>query len=223
MGQYSSHPVARLKLGRFQFERGVLTIPAEDEPEFDKLLAAQPATIRGRVKKVSVDAANRVAASFKQSRMYAGIDTTRNTIEAIDPRLGAAALAEQAGLEHANVLQPGASKDKETDGNSEPQSPFGTPHDAIDFVDGDEERRLERNNPVQVSLNAVGGTNGSDVSATGASVAEEESAKIAASPDSTKSTKTGDEPAAEPAKPLLFGKALDSAQKPADSQGKGEK
>ena len=92
MGQYSSHPVARLKLGRFQFERGVLVVHAEEEAEFDTLLASQPATIRGRVHKVSVDAAERVAASFKQSRMYAGIDTTMNTIQAADGQQGAAGL-----------------------------------------------------------------------------------------------------------------------------------
>lgn len=216
MGQYSSHPIARLKLGRFQFERGVLSLDATDETEFDKLLATQPVTIRGRVHKISVAGAERVAASFKQSRMYAGIDTTHNSVQAVDPAAPAHVLADELGLPHANLTQPGASKDKLTDGNSEPQSQFGTKHDMIDFVDGDEERRFERSNPVQVSLNAVGGTNGSDVAATGESVAIEESAKIAASPDSTKVGAVPAQEAPVTSKPLLFGK-------PADSQGLGEK
>jgi hypothetical protein len=48
---YSSHPIARLKIGPYQFERGVLKLNREDAAAFDEVLAEQPAPIRNGVKK----------------------------------------------------------------------------------------------------------------------------------------------------------------------------
>ncbi len=139
--------------------------------------------------------------------MSRGISTTAESVEAPDPNAG----------DHANPMHPGASKDKLTDTNSEPESPFGTKHDMIDFVDGDGERREERNTPVQVSLNAVGGTTGSDVNATGESVAEDETARnIATGKVMGTTTKT---PNPDATGVLDRKEFKDSLDKPADEVG----
>ena len=175
MGSYTSHPVDKFKIGRFQFERGVLNLDEKDSKEFDELLAAQPISVSRKVKKLDSSMADQIAKAFQRGRMSQGVDTTANSVEALDPNRSATALEKDAGLEHANLRHPGASKDKLTDGNAEPE--FGPEQDLIDPFDGDNERRLERNNPVEMSRQVAGNTTGSDQHATGESVAQEETAK----------------------------------------------
>lgn len=79
---YSSHPIAKYRIGRFQFERGVLTLEDADAEEFDALLATQPQTVKRRIKKADQAAAESIARSFLQSRMVAGVDTTANSVAA---------------------------------------------------------------------------------------------------------------------------------------------
>jgi hypothetical protein len=193
----------------------VLKLNREDAAAFDEVLAEQPAPIRNGVKKSTQADAERIAASFLQSRKTQGIDTTANSVAAGGP---GSTLTGDEGLEHANPLHPGASKDKETDGSAEPE--FGPELDKIDSTDGDDERKLERNTPVQESLQAsVGGTTGSDPDATGASVAEEESARNQAAPQTEESAKLQEVSAAsaatpEPTTKKLFGIGKGSGDKP---------
>lgn len=79
---YSSHPIAKYRIGRFQFERGVLTLEGADVEEFDALMTTQPQTVKRRIKKANQAAAESIARSFLQSRMVAGVDTTANSVEA---------------------------------------------------------------------------------------------------------------------------------------------
>lgn len=204
---YSSHPIARFKMGRFQFERGVLKLNAEDSAEFDEQLAAQPAMIRNRIKKSTQADADRIARSFLQSRKTQGIDTTANSVGSGTGEAGS----------HANPMHPGASKDKETDGSAEPE--FGPENDKIDPFDGDMERRVERNTPVQMADQVAGINSAGDLGATGASVAEEESAPAGAVQDekAAESQERSQEAAETPAKPLFgLGKKANDADKQPD-------
>lgn len=77
---YVSKPIARFKLGRFQFEDGVLRLESEEDvAEFDALLDKQPPFLRQKVKKSTQEMAEAVAASFLKSRMVSGVDTTGNS------------------------------------------------------------------------------------------------------------------------------------------------
>lgn len=55
---YSSHPIANYQLGKFQFEKTVLTLEGdEDIGEFEKLYETLPPAEKSRIKKIDVDAA----------------------------------------------------------------------------------------------------------------------------------------------------------------------
>jgi hypothetical protein len=160
---FSSHPIAKLKIGRFQFDKGIMRLAPDEAEESRALLQTQPKTLAMRVRETGIVEAERIAKSFATSTMKAGIDTTANSIEA------------QAAFDGKH---PGASKDKLTDGSAEPER--GPVNDKIDEFDGDSERKAERNAEKQEPLQASGGTSGSDPDATAESVAAEETAKNAA-------------------------------------------
>jgi hypothetical protein len=157
---FSSHPIAKLKIGKYQFDKGILRLSPDEAEEFRAHLKTQPKTLAMRVKETGIVEAERIAKSFATSTMKAGIDTTANSIEA------------QASFDGKH---PGASKDKLTDGSAEPER--GPVNDKIDPFDGDSERKAERNDPKQPALQVSGGTTGSDPDATGESVAAEETPK----------------------------------------------
>ena len=77
---YTSHPTKSLKLGRFQFENGTLTLKGDDKAEFAELLEAQPVFVRSGVKKIDSNAAAKLAKSYidQNSQMTRGIDTAGN-------------------------------------------------------------------------------------------------------------------------------------------------
>lgn len=56
---YTSAPIERLKVGRFQFEKSQLSLSADEAEEFDHLLTKVDARTRSRVKKIDVEAAQR--------------------------------------------------------------------------------------------------------------------------------------------------------------------
>lgn len=76
---YSSHPIAKLGLGDFQFENSQLRVEADKVAEFDKLVAAQPPQIRNAIRKIDVGAANSLISNLRQSRMTSGVDTSANS------------------------------------------------------------------------------------------------------------------------------------------------
>lgn len=76
---YTSHPIGRLKIGRFRFENGILTLSkSEDVEEFENLLAASNARTQSQVKKIDVSAGNRIADDFlaQRSKRVQGVDTS---------------------------------------------------------------------------------------------------------------------------------------------------
>lgn len=87
--KYASPQIARLRIGKFQFENGVLTIKNEKDAElFESLLAG--ATIRTRqcVSKIDREAGEKIAAQFLASsrgQMIRGGDTTANMPPAATP------------------------------------------------------------------------------------------------------------------------------------------
>lgn len=57
---YSSHPISNYSLGRFKFDKTVLTLDNEqDISEFEKLYESLPPAEKNRIKKIDVDAAER--------------------------------------------------------------------------------------------------------------------------------------------------------------------
>lgn len=86
---FTCHPTERLKLGRFEFVKASLKLESEEDvEEFRALLDKQPLFIKQRVRELSVEAANAVAAKFLAGRKVNGIDTTRNSIGAPQPQAG---------------------------------------------------------------------------------------------------------------------------------------
>lgn len=212
---YSSHPSSRFKLGRFQFERGVLKLNAKDAAELDALLEKQPIPIRNKVKKSTQEDAERIAASFLRSRAIQGIDTTANSMA---PPGGEGSTLNPERMDPPHH-QPGASVNKETDGSSEPER--GPVNDSQDPFDGDAERRAEVNMDKDMPLQAVGGTTGSSLDATGESVAAEETAKNEATPPVAETTEGQEKQAASGQTKPLFG--IKSADKDADQNGDDQK
>ena len=107
---YTSHPTARFKLGRFQFERGVLKLSGDDAKEFDALMETQPGPIQLKVKRSTQHAAEAVARNFLGARQVAGVDTTANSAAAPQSDVVAAPAqkqeSESAPEEPAPVEQP---------------------------------------------------------------------------------------------------------------------
>lgn len=74
---FSSHPIQRFKLGRFQFDRGTLTLSGDDLSEFEKLLNSDklPARDRNVVKEIDRESAERAAQRFLDTKRVRGVDT----------------------------------------------------------------------------------------------------------------------------------------------------
>lgn len=76
---YSSSPSENYRVGRFQFEKGILRLDAEDAAEFDKIVEGLPPLEQNGIRKIDREAGEKVARTFLQTRMNSGIDTTANT------------------------------------------------------------------------------------------------------------------------------------------------
>lgn len=84
---FTCHPVERMRIGRFEFVKASLKLESDaDVEEFRTLLDAQPGFIKQKVRELSVEAANAVAAKFMSGRKITGIDTTRNSMGAPQPQ-----------------------------------------------------------------------------------------------------------------------------------------
>jgi hypothetical protein len=84
--EYTSRPVANLKVGKYQFLNGRLSLPPADAAKFDEFFAVfkkQSPTSRAAqvVRKISRDAAEAIAKQFlrqTQGGLTLGMDTTSN-------------------------------------------------------------------------------------------------------------------------------------------------
>lgn len=61
LATYTSHPVARLRMGPYRFESGILKLYSEREvKDFEQLLASMPPAESHRIKKVDLAAAEAI-------------------------------------------------------------------------------------------------------------------------------------------------------------------
>lgn len=67
--------IPRFKFGRFQFNKGVLTLSAADSAELEKLLESANPRTKATISKVDASAAERVAKRYLESRTVRGVDT----------------------------------------------------------------------------------------------------------------------------------------------------
>ena len=79
---FSSHPIQRLSLGKYDFVNGQLLVDSADVAEFEQMLEQQPPAIRYGIKKIDRASANRLAQSILGSRQIVGIDTTASSLDA---------------------------------------------------------------------------------------------------------------------------------------------
>lgn len=89
--QYASPNIARLKVGPYQFENGVLSIESEKAEHFEKLLSTSTARTQQAVRKIDRESGEAVARAFlnkTQGTRTSGVDTTANTVGAPTPGEG---------------------------------------------------------------------------------------------------------------------------------------
>lgn len=73
---YSSHPIMRFAIGKYEFTNGQLKLPRGKESDrFERLLDQLPPHIRRQVVKLDSSAADRLVANL-QSKVVTGIDST---------------------------------------------------------------------------------------------------------------------------------------------------
>lgn len=86
--QYASPSIPRLKVGRWQFENGVLRVPIEDKEAFEKLLNSSSGLVKQAVSSIDREGGEAVARRFieqTQSKMTQGPSTSQSTPPAADP------------------------------------------------------------------------------------------------------------------------------------------
>lgn len=89
--QYACRGIPRLKIGRFQFEAGVLRLSPEDDEAFTELLSGCDPSIRQAITKVDRTAGDAVAKAFLDrngGRMIRGGDDTSQSVPAPRPSEG---------------------------------------------------------------------------------------------------------------------------------------
>lgn len=89
--QYASPNIARLRIGPYEFENGVLTIDADKAEHFEKLLASATIRTQQAVRKIDREGGEAVARAFlgkTQGTRTSGVDTTANTVGAPTPGEG---------------------------------------------------------------------------------------------------------------------------------------
>lgn len=76
--QYTSHPISNYGIGRFVFEKGLLTLTSQrDADEFEAILAEQPEIERSRIKLVNLSMAEEISRQFqRQGGATKQIDST---------------------------------------------------------------------------------------------------------------------------------------------------
>jgi hypothetical protein len=77
--------IARLRLGKFQFDGGVLTLRGGDVERFEKLLATAHPRSQAAVRKIDRSAGEAVARAFKAGQMSRGVDTSTGGVPSPKP------------------------------------------------------------------------------------------------------------------------------------------
>lgn len=74
---FSCHPVQRLKIGRFQFEDGVLQLEGDDLKEFEDIIGSKsfPVFERNRIKKLSTSAVDAIVNRFRRDQATKQFDS----------------------------------------------------------------------------------------------------------------------------------------------------
>lgn len=76
--QFSSHPIAKFRIGRFQFDRGLLRLSGDDLTAFRALMEKASPRDQALVTEIDPRAADTVARSFLESRRTRGVDTSED-------------------------------------------------------------------------------------------------------------------------------------------------
>lgn len=86
--QYTSTPIASFRLGRFQFENGLLSLNSKDAGEFEKLLSGASPRDQATIRKIDRNRGEAIARKFSELHGSAtqGIDTTSNGTPSPTPR-----------------------------------------------------------------------------------------------------------------------------------------
>lgn len=90
--QYASPNIARLRIGPYEFENGVLSIDSDKVEHFEKLLSSATIRTQQAVRKIDRQGGEAVAKAFlakTQGTRSSGVDTTANTVSAPTPGEGA--------------------------------------------------------------------------------------------------------------------------------------
>lgn len=80
--QYTSHPISNFRVGRFRFDKGLLRLDSDDASEFEALLKTLPPTESSRVRKLDVEAAERIV----RQRMASAPGATKSIDSSIGER-----------------------------------------------------------------------------------------------------------------------------------------
>lgn len=85
--QYASPSIPRLKVGRFQFENGVLRVPNEDVEGFEKLVNASSSLVKQSISSIDREGGEAVARKFldSQGKMKSGPSTSADIVQAPNP------------------------------------------------------------------------------------------------------------------------------------------
>lgn len=80
---YTSHPIVRYAIGRFQFESSTLKLfKQQDVEDFEALIKNADVQTQHTVRRVDASLAEQIAREFVQSRTTTGIDTTASDLPA---------------------------------------------------------------------------------------------------------------------------------------------
>jgi hypothetical protein len=88
---YASPNIARLRVGQFQFENGVLHLDADQVEDFEKLLSTSSTRTQQAVRKIDREGGEAVARAFlskTQGARTSGVDTTAGSVKAPTPGEG---------------------------------------------------------------------------------------------------------------------------------------
>lgn len=75
--RYTSHPISNFRFGKYQFEKGILTLKPDEAAAFEELLSKASDRTKGRVRKIDPGKAAAIGRSFLESRRTRGVDTSR--------------------------------------------------------------------------------------------------------------------------------------------------
>lgn len=96
---YSSHPIQTMAVGKFKFEKGLLTLEDEAEiAEFEKVREALPISEQSRIRELDLEGAERIAA--ESAKLHGG--ATQQTDSSVGdrgngPKIGTGTLESTSG------------------------------------------------------------------------------------------------------------------------------